>query len=126
MVERSEQIVLDYLFSSDQGEIVQRNGRDTNRPKIGERTYQFVRGQALTDRLKRKLKNIKQTIGYKKYELENKRGIRWTRLDKNKALIGIQKRYKANITDKRSAFGSMLIVSPSQTSGFKASRHFSI
>ena len=37
MVERSEQIVLDYLFSSDQGEIVQRNGRDTNRLKIGDK-----------------------------------------------------------------------------------------
>ena len=48
MVERSEQIVLEYLFSSDQGEVVQRNGRDTNRLKIGDRTYQFVRGQALT------------------------------------------------------------------------------
>ena len=106
MVERSEQIVLDYLFSSDQGEIVQRNGRNTNRLKIGDRTYQFVRGQALTDRLKRKLKNIKQTIGYKKYELETKQSIRWTRLDKNKALTGIQKRFKATITDEQSAFGS--------------------
>ena len=37
MVERSEQIVLDYLFSSDQGEIVQRNGRNTNRLKIGDK-----------------------------------------------------------------------------------------
>ena len=92
MVERSEQIVLDYLFSSDQGVVVQRNGRNTNRLKIGDKSYQYVRGEALTDRLKRKLKNIKQTIGYKKYELETKRSIKWTRLDKNKALIGIQKK----------------------------------
>ena len=97
MVERSEQIVLEYLFSSDQGEVVQRNGRDTNRLKIGDRTYQFVRGQALTDRLKRKLKNVKQTMGYKKYELETKRSIKWTRLDKNTALIGIQKRFIVDV-----------------------------
>ena len=106
MVERSEQIVLDYLFSSDQGVIVQRNGRDTKKLKIGDKTYQYVRGQPLTDRLKRKLKNVKQTIGYKRYELETKRSIRWTRLDKNKALTGIQKRFKATITDEQSAFGN--------------------
>ena len=35
MVERSEHIVLDYPFSSNQGEIVQRNGRDTNKLKKG-------------------------------------------------------------------------------------------
>ena len=103
---RSEQILLDYLFESNQAEIIQRNGRDTNRLKIGDRNYQYVRGQPLTDRLKRKLKNVKQTIGYKKYELENKRGIRWTRLDKNQALIGIQKRFKATISNERQAFGN--------------------
>ena len=31
MVERSEQIVLDYILISNQGEVVQRNGQDTNR-----------------------------------------------------------------------------------------------
>lgn len=81
---RSEQILLDYLFESNQAEIIQRNGRDTNRLKIGDRNYQYVRGQPLTDRLKRKLKNVKQTMGYKKYELENKRGIRRKRRNKNK------------------------------------------
>ena len=43
-------------------------------------------------------------MGYKKYELETKRGIKWTRLDKNKALVSIQKRFKADITDEQSAF----------------------
>ena len=38
MVESSEQIVLDYLLTSQEGQIVQRNGRDTNKLKIGERT----------------------------------------------------------------------------------------
>ena len=123
MVERSEQIVLDYLFSSDQGEVVQRNGRNTNRLKIGDKTYQFVRGQTLTDRLKRKLKNIKQTIGYKKYELENKRGIRWTRLDKNKALVGIQKRFKATVEEGQQAFGNYVnsySISDIRVQGIKA------
>ena len=106
MFESSEQVVLDYLLTSQEGQIVQRNGRDTNKLKIGERTYIFERGRALTDRLKRKLKKVKQTMGYKKYELETKRNIKWSRLDKNKALIAIQKRFKATIREHQSAFGN--------------------
>ena len=51
-----------------------------------------------------KFNKIKQTIDYKKYELKEKRDIKWVNLDKNKALTGIQKRYKATITDEQSAF----------------------
>ena len=43
MVERSEQIVLDYVLSSNQGEVVQRNGQDTNRLKVGDKTYIYNR-----------------------------------------------------------------------------------
>ena len=43
-------------------------------------------------------------MDYKRYELKEKRGLRWINLDKNKALTGIQKRYKATITDEQSAF----------------------
>ena len=51
-----------------------------------------------------KFNKIKQTIDYKKYELKEKRDIKRVNLDKNKALTGIQKRYKATITDEQSAF----------------------
>ena len=36
--------------------------------------------------------------------MKEKRGIRWIDLDKNKALTGIQKRYKTTITDEQFAF----------------------
>ena len=104
MVERSEQLVIDYLITSQQGEIVKQNGRELKKLKIGDRTYNFDRGKALTDRLKKKLKKVKQTIEYKKHELKEKRGLKWVNLDKNEALKGIQKRYKATITDEQSAF----------------------
>ena len=104
MVERSEQFVIDYLITSQQGEIVKQNGRELKKLKIGDRTYNFDRGKALTDRLKKKLKKVKQTIEYKKHELKEKRGLKWVNLDKNEALKGIQKRYKATITDEQSAF----------------------
>ena len=43
-------------------------------------------------------------MDYKKYELKERRGIRWVNLDKNKALTGIQMRYKATTTNEQSAF----------------------
>ena len=104
MVESSEQFVIDYLITSQQGEIVKQNGRELKKVKIGDRTYNFDRGKPLTDRLKTKLNKVKRTIEYKKHELKEKRGKTWVDLDKNKALIGIQKRYKATITDEQSAF----------------------
>ena len=104
MTSHSEQIVLDYLLTSEKGEILKENGRELKKLKIGDKTYNYDKTKPLTDRLKRKLTTVKQTMGYKKYELETKRGIKWTRLDKNKALVSIQKRFKADITDEQSAF----------------------
>ena len=43
-------------------------------------------------------------MDYKKYEPKEKRGIRWVNVDKNKALTGIQMRYKATTTNEQSAF----------------------
>ena len=100
IMDASQQIVLDYLLSSKMGEI------NNKKIKIGDKTYNFERNKPITDRLKRKFNKIRQTMDYKRYELKEKRDIRWTNLDKNKALTGIQKRYKATITDEQSAFGN--------------------
>ena len=40
----SQQIVLDYLLSSEKGEILKRNGEELKKPKIGDKTYNFERG----------------------------------------------------------------------------------
>ena len=104
MVERSEQIVLDYLLSSNKGEVLKKDGRTLKKLKIDDKIYKFDRRATLTDRLKRKLNSVRQTIDYKKYELENRLDVRWTNLYKNKALTGIQKRFKATVSDEQSAF----------------------
>ena len=55
--------------------------------------------------------------------MKEKRGIRWIDLDKNKALTGIQKRYKATITDEQSAFKnytSSYAISDIRVKGIKA------
>ena len=98
-MDSSDKTVLDYLISSEKGEI-----RNNRKLKIGEKTYNFKRNEPLTQRLKTKFNTIKRTMDYKNYELKEKRGIRWVNLDKNKTLRGIQKRYKATITNEQSAF----------------------
>ena len=100
----SQQIVLDYLLSSEKGEILKRNGEELKKLKIGDKTYNFERGKLLSKILNTKFNKIRQTMDYKKYELKEKRGIRWVNLDKNKALTGIQMRYKATTTNEQSAF----------------------
>ena len=106
----SDQIVLDYILSSETGEILKRNGEELKKLKIGEKTYNFERNKPITNRLKTKFNKIRQTMDYKRYELKEKRGIRWINLDKNKALTGIQKRYKATITDEQSCIQELYII----------------
>ena len=100
----SQQIVLDYFLSSEKGEILKRNGEELKKLKIGEKTYNFERGKPISKILNTKFNKIRQTMDYKKYELKEKKGIRWVNLDKNKALTGIQMRYKATTTNAQSAF----------------------
>ena len=87
IMESHHQNVLDYLLSSEMGEI------NNKKLKIGEKTYNFERNKPLTQRLKTKFNKIRQTIEYNKIELKEKRDKKWVSLDKNKALTGIQKRY---------------------------------
>ena len=44
IMDTSQQIVLDYLLSSEKGEILKRNGQELKKLKIGEKTYNFERG----------------------------------------------------------------------------------
>ena len=44
----SQQIVLDYLVSSEKGEILKRNGQELKKLKIGEKTYNFERGKPIS------------------------------------------------------------------------------
>ena len=122
----SQQIVLDYLLSSEKGEILKRNGEEIKKLKIGDKTYNCERNKPITNRLKTKFNKIRQTMDYNRYELKEKRGIRWINLDKNKALTGIQKRYKATITVEQSAFKnytSFYAISDIRVKGVKAIRY---
>ena len=44
IMDTSQQIFLDYLLSSEKGEILKRNGEELKKLKIGDKTYNFERG----------------------------------------------------------------------------------
>ena len=97
MAQGSERDVIDFLLSSNKGEIVKVGDRELNKIKIGERTYNYNRNRPITDRLKRKLNKVKSTIDYKRYELVEKKDVKWLKVDKNKALTSYQKTFKAKM-----------------------------
>ena len=51
IMDTSQQIVLDYLLSSEKGEILKRNGEELKKLKIGDKTYNFERGKPISKRL---------------------------------------------------------------------------
>ena len=69
IMDTSQQIVLEYLLSSEKGEILKRNGEELKKLKIGDKTYNFERGKPISKRSITKFNKIKQTMDYKKYEL---------------------------------------------------------
>lgn len=125
MASFQEQMSIDFLFATDGAEVVQRNGRNTNRIKIGATTFRYVRGQPITQRLKTKLNKVRRTMDYKKYELEKTKNVKWTKIDKNKGLQRTRQRGRTNlrITDQASAFGGYVNsyhISNIQVQGIKA------
>ena len=61
-------------------------------------------------------------MDYKKYEPKEKRGIRWVNVDKNKALTGIQMRYKATTTNEQSAFKGYVNSNPSTSNSLSITK----
>lgn len=56
--------------------------------------------------MKRKLDKVKQTLDFKRYELVTKKDAKWLKVDKNKALQSIKKRFKSTVKDEQSAFSN--------------------
>ena len=79
MASTQEQMTLDYLFSSNNAEVVRRNGRNTNLIKIGGVSYRYNRNLPITRRLKTKLNKVRKTMDFKKYELEKTKNVKWTK-----------------------------------------------
>ena len=78
--------------------------RNSRNSRLERRPATLKRGTPISKRFITKFNKIRQTLDFKKYELKEKRGIRWVNFDKNKALTGIQMRYKATTTNEQFAF----------------------
>ena len=61
-MERSQQVGLDYLWSSKKGDIPKRYGDELKKLKIGEKTYNFERGKPISKILNTKFNKIRQTM----------------------------------------------------------------
>ena len=70
MVETSGRFIIDYLLSSNRGELIKKNDRETNFMKIDlKKHYRYDKTNAISDRLKPKFNEVKQTIDFKRHEL---------------------------------------------------------
>ena len=97
MVETSGRFIIDYLLSSNRGELIKKNDRETNFMKIEKKKrYKYDKTKAISDRIKPKLNIVKQTIDFKRHELVEKKGAKWLNVDKNKRRIKIQRNYNKN------------------------------
>lgn len=119
VMERNQQYVLDYLLSSEIGEI------NNKSMESEEKTYDFERNKPLTQRLKTKFNKIRQTMDYnKRIEREERHQVGKSRQEQK--LTGIQKRQKAAVTDEQSEFNSYTSsysISDVKVKGMKALRH---
>ena len=100
MVEGSEGDIVEFLLETNKAEIV------SNKLKIGDKSYRYKRDKPISKVLKKKLDKVKSTIAYKRHELVKKKDAKWLKVDKNKALKSIQKRFKSTVRDEQSAFKS--------------------
>ena len=70
MASTQQKMTLDYLFSSNNAEVVRRNGRNTNVIQIGGVSYRYRRDMPVTQRLKTELNKVRKTMDLQKYQLE--------------------------------------------------------
>ena len=85
MVEASDRDILDYLLTTQQGEMVKQGDRELKKIKIGDKTYNYDRTRPITDILKRKLNKVKETTEYKRHNLVNKKDEIWLKVDKKQS-----------------------------------------
>ena len=84
MVETSNRFMIDNLFSSNRGELIKKNNRETNFKKIGEKQYRCDKTKPISDGRRSKLNKIKQAIDYQRHEVVEKKGAKWLNVEKKK------------------------------------------
>ena len=65
MVTMSENKIIDFILNSQQGELIQNEGRQTQKLKIGDKTYRYDKNKPVSNVLNTKLKEVARSDGYR-------------------------------------------------------------
>ena len=103
MVTMSEGKIVDFLLNSQQGELIQKEGRQKQKLKIGDKTYRYDKNKPVSKVLNTKLKEVARTDGYRKHGLLMK-GANYHKLTRGRPLQDYVKRFKSKITHEQQAF----------------------
>ena len=103
MVTMTEGKIIDFILNSQQGELIQKEGRQTQKLKIGDKTYRYDKNKPVSKVLNTKLKEVARSDGYRKHGLLMK-GANYLKLTRGRPLQDYVKRFKSKITDEQQAF----------------------
>lgn len=103
MVAVSEDKIIDFILKSQQGEIITKEGKETNRLKIGDKTYRYDKNKPVSKVLNTKLKEVARSDEYRKHSLLMK-GANYIKLTRGRPLKEYVKKFKSKITNEQQAF----------------------
>ena len=69
MVERDYDYIRDYVLSSQFGNIKTQGNRELKKVVINDKEYSYKKRKPISQRLKKKLKTISKTQGFKRYDI---------------------------------------------------------
>ena len=101
MVEPDYDYIMDYVISSRVGNIKTRGNKNLNKVIIDEKEYTYNKEKPLSNRLKKKLRTVSKTQGFKRYDIL-KTATKGIAIRKALKKYVISK--KAKVTDETSAF----------------------
>ena len=103
MVTMTEGKIIDFILNSQQGELIQKEGRQTQKLKIGDKTYRYDKNKPVSKVLNTTPKEVARSDGYRKHGLLMK-GANYLKLTRGRPLQDYVKRFKSKITDEQQAF----------------------
>ena len=103
MVSVSEEKIIDFIIKSQQGELIQKEGKQTQKLKIGDKAYRYNKNKPASKVLNTRLKEVARSDGYRKHSLLMK-GASFIKLTRGRPLQDYVKRFKSKITDEQQAF----------------------
>ena len=81
MVSVSEEKIIDSIIKNHQGELIQKEGKQTQKLKIGGKSYRYSKNKPTSKVLNTRLKEVARSDGYRKHSLliEGASFIKFTR-----------------------------------------------